>query len=302
MDATLRMLWRGPDGSEWDLLDERSPVRIVRAAGMGMPEFTNRRTVAPNRDGERYRGTKWGVNTLSLTVTVGDIFPALGFLDRRYGDDWRRLDASWRAAVSPEATGEFVVISDAAGERRLRCRLDDKVTIPDTMNPADLGEATYTLPLVADDQPWWVGADVTDEFGWSDAGVPFFGKPGDDHLFAFSPSSPTDTASIGNPGDRDGYLRWKARGPFGAVGVTVGDREVRLPFAVGGNQLVHVDTERQSIVDDHGNSLWPLMGFANPRFGALPSKTAAPIGIRFTDPGEGARVFLALTPRYAGPW
>lgn len=295
---TLQILWEGADKSTWQLSDRSSPVQVLELEGLGLPALTQRRVKAAAFAGERYQGTTWGVGSLRMRVMVGD---PNGARPPRTGDAWRELDRAWRRSVSAETPGKLVVIS-GAGRRELAVRLEDPIAPPAGVNPGLRGLAVYDYSLTADDQPWWAGEEVTAEFVWSSGGEPFFGGLSGDVLFFISPSSQTESATITNPGDREAWPRWYARGPFDEVEIGVGDKTVTLPFGVARDGIVLVDSYEQTITDVAGNSLWRLMGFSNPTFAPIPAGAGMPLVTRLTGASAGAAVGLSLTPLYEAPW
>lgn len=300
MADTLRVLWVGADGSTWDLLDPLSPARAVALEGLGLPGFTQQRAESGAVDGRRYEGTTWNENTLSLTVEVSDAYIPAGWDRRRTGDDWRAVDAAWRRSVSAEVPGRLAVIS-GVGRRELELLLDGPAPPPPGINPGLQGRAVYQLDMVAGDNPWWTGPDVTETFRWAGDGLPFFGGAGDT-LFYISDASETESASITNPGDRPAWPRWMAEGPFTSLKLGIGDVVVPLPFALAAKQKVYVDSRAQSIVDGGGVNLWPLMGYTDPTFAPIPAGEQVPLTTELVGAEQGAQVSVALTPLYQGPW
>lgn len=300
MADILEIQWEGADGSHWDLLDPLSGVQAVAIEGLGMPGFVQQWAELAAREGAKYEGTTWGVNTVNMTVSVGDGRQIPGHL-RRQRDEWRALDAAWKRSVSPERPGRLVVVT-GAGSRSLELQLEQPFAPPAGRNPALRGEATYQLQLTAGDAPWWLGEEVAHDYSWASVSEPFFGGASGGVLLYISKSSTTDRASIANPGDRDAWPRWWARGPFTSVSLGVDGSVVRLPFALGPGQKVFVDSFEQTIVNEQGASLWPLMGYANPTFRPIPAGGLATLEILFTSPGEGATLGVAITPRFEGPW
>lgn len=300
MADTLEVWWEGADGSLWSLLDRSSPVHATSIDGLGMPGFTNRWAELAGFDGQRYEGTTWGANTVNLTVTVSDPIRVPYPTGRRKRDDWRALDAAWRRSLSAEKPGRLTVVS-GAGRRTLELRLDAPFATP-PKNPGARGQATYQHVLTAGDRPWWEGEEIPHEYEWSAVSQPFFGGADGQVLLYISKSSTSDRATIVNPGDREAWPRWWARGPFTSVALGIGGDTVRLPISLGDKQKVFVDSFEQSITDEAGANLWPLMGYANPTFGPIPAGEEVPLAITFTGPAAGAALGVSIVPRFHGPW
>lgn len=301
MPDTLRMVWEGVDGSSWELLDPLSPVRLLSIQGLGMPQFLHQWSESGARDELRYEDTAWGSNIALMTVEVGDDYPIPGRRTRRRDEEWRELDRAWDRALSAEEEGTLVVISDA-GRRSLKLRLNTPNPIPADKNPADRGLATYTLDMVAGEHPWWQGDTVDSEFAWSEETEPFFGGATGEVLLFISQTTDTESARISNLGDREAWPVWWAEGPFETVHLGVGDRVVVLPIPQDVGRRIHVDSYRNTITDEAGQSLWPLMGFATPTFAPIPPGGSVPLHIELVGASSGAKVGVSITPRYRRPW
>lgn len=298
----LQILWVGADGTTWDLLDPFSPVRATAIGGLGLPEFEQQWSTSGAFDGKRYEGTTWNENAVQLQVVVGDAYIPAGFTSRRRGQQWRDLDRAFRRSVSAEVPGQLAVIS-AVGRRELEVRLAEPLAPPPARNPALIGAATYDLQLVAGDEPWWVGEEVSAEFEWGASSEdPFFGGPTGQSLLWISKRSETNTASIANPGDRPVLARWWAGGPFEGLTFGVGQETATLPFGLEQEETVRVDSLTQTIVDGSGVSLWPRMGFVDPTFAAIPPGESVPLVVEIAGAERGALIGLAFRPLYESPW
>lgn len=301
MPDTMRMIWDGVDGSSWDLLDPLSPVRLVSVQGLGMPMFTQEWTESGGRDELRYEDTLWGSTSLVLAVEVGDDYPLPGRRTRRRDEEWRELDRAFHRSLSAERTGVFAV-ETGIGRREMRLRLNTPPQIPGDKNPADRGLASYVLDLVAGEAPWWTGAEVSQSFSWSSSGAPFFGGSFGDVLLYISPTADTSRARILNPGDREAWPRWWAKGPITGVHLGVGSQYVSLPFGLDTEKYVYVDSYAQTITDEAGKSLWPLMGFSDAIFAPIPAGGEVELNVLLSGAAEGAAVGVSITPRYSRPW
>lgn len=304
MVDTLRISWEGADGSSWDLLDPLSPVFAVSIKGLGMPGFLNQWTVSGARDGQRYEGTQWNANTITMIVQVGDTYTQPGFTRRRTGDEWRKLDRDWNRSLSAEKEGRLVVETNLSGRRYLSLRLDAPPDEPGERNPAILGQATYVYVLTAGERPWWEGDPIEAEFPWSVDNKAFFsedGEPNEVGLYVAEDAA-LDAAQLYNPGDREAYPKWWAQGPFGEVHIGVGNAFAQLPFSLSSEQRVYVDSYDQTITDQNGTNLWPLMGHSDPLFPPIPAGAETPLYTLLEDAGSGAAIGVTIVPRYARPW
>jgi hypothetical protein len=306
MADILRITWEGHNGKTWDLINPTSPTFAVSIQGMGMPGFTHQWTVSGARDGQRYEGTDWNAHHLTLTVQVGDTYTAPGFTRRRTGADWRALDRDFRRSFSAEHEGRFVVETES-GRRHLPMRLDDVIPPPSEENPALRGTATYVIALIAGDEPMWIGEPIGAQFQWSTDTTSFFVADGgtvpDDEVDAFiSEDAAINAANLINPGDREAYPVWWAEGPVDEVQVGVGDQYVVLPFSIAEGKKVYVDSFRETITNEQGESLWPLMGFADAVFPPIPPEGEAALHVAMIGATGNAKIGVTITPRYDWPW
>jgi hypothetical protein len=303
MSRFIEVSWTGVDGSMWDLTDYLSPVQLVSAEFPTMPQFTQQFAASPARDGRRYEGTTWQEANCILTVVVGDVVAPEGFKHRRKGTEWRLLDRAFRRSVSPDATGELTITDRNSGTlRRLRLRLDKPLTLPSAEDPAILGVVTYSLILTADDSPWWEGPPVPAEFGAGAKQGPFFGGPTGNTLFYISQTDQLANATIHNPGDREAWPVWWARGPFLTAEVGIQDQTVLLPFTRAAGEYVYVDSYNQTITDQDGKSLWDQMGFTDPVFAPIQPGETVSLHTALTGSDGRAGIGVTLTPLYEGPW
>lgn len=297
---TLQITWEGANGSSWSLLDPFSPVRLISMGGLGMPTFTSQFATTGARDGRRYEGTVWGHSALTVSVLVGDDYPAPGFRHRRVYDDWRALDRSWRKSLSAEKEGRLIV-SSGVGVRSMRLRLAAPLEMP-PRNSGEIGEAVYVMSMSADDHPWWEGEPVSVSVQFEDISKPFYGGPEDDYLFWISDSGVSERAEITNPGDRPAFPRWWARGAASSGLIGIDDKTIPLPFALAPGEEVYVDSDLQTITSGLGESRWADMGFADPTFAPIPAGEQVPVVAHLNDYGPKAEVGLEITPLYEGPW
>lgn len=304
MTPLMEAYWTGADGSIWDLLDVQSGVQLVALDGLGFPSFTQQFAASGQRDGRSYEGTRYQQSTITLVVSVGDIYPQPGQTWRRKGDSWRALDRQWHRSISPEIPGRLTIVTGSGGRRYLDLRLDQPFFPPPGRDPALLGEATYSIVLTADDDPWWVGEKISpQEFSSSgSAPQPFFGGTGGTTLFYISRSETLTRARLSNPGDRPAYPLWWVRGPFTTATIGLGDDTVSLPFTRSAGQTVYVDSFHQTIVDQNGVNLWPLMGFSDPIFAPIPPGEEMSLATNLTGSTSQSAVGVSIIPKYEGPW
>jgi hypothetical protein len=303
---TLSIEWVAHNGTRWSLLDPQSPVCALSIQGMGLPAFEQQRRKLGSRDGSSYEGTTWNENSIMLTVKVGDEYVQPGFRKRRRGADWRELDRKFRLSFSAEHQGKLLVTSES-GQRWMNLRLEQPLEVPPERNPAEIGSATYVLDLTADDEPWWIGEEISESFTTQTDNAAFLipdPEPiaSDEVGLYVAADGEASVARILNPGDRAAWPLWWAQGPANEVHIGLDEQYVVIPFTIAENQRVLVDSYRQSITDESGNSLWSLMGFTDVTFAAVPAGGEVPLHIRLLGAGAGARVGVTIVPRFDGPW
>lgn len=302
MTRSLQALWTGADGSMWDLTSLRSTVNLVALDGLGVPTFNQQFSESGARDGRRYEGTQFRQSELTLQVSVGDVDPLPGRKRRRRDDEWRRLDAAWRKAVSPERTGTLTLVTGGGDVRRsIDLRMAQPALVPPGRDPALIGEATYTYVMTADDQPWWRGAPVQATFAKGADGKPFFSGGSGNRLY-ISETDRLGTATLTNDGDRPAYPMWFAKGPFTSAEVGLGEESIGIRFARVANQYVFVESAREAIYDENQRSLWPLMGFTDPTFAPIPPKQTVELRTVLNDSTEDSAIGVSLIPLYESPW
>jgi hypothetical protein len=303
MPQYIDVTWTGANGTVWDLTAWDSPVQVTTMDLPSTPAFSQQFASSPARDGRRYEGTTWQQADCVLTLIVGDVVPPAGQPHRRRGTEWRKLDKQFRLSMSPSEPGKLTITDrTSATSRHLHLRLDKPLAIPGNEDPAIGGVATYSAIMTADDSPWWEGEVVPATFAAGSQQGPFFGGPNNTTLLYISQTDQLANATITNPGDREAWPVWWARGPFLTAEVGIGDEKVILPFSRGPNQTVHVDSYNQTITDENGDSLWDLMGFTDPVFAAIHPGETVPLHTTLTGSDNRSAIGVSLTPLYEGPW
>jgi hypothetical protein len=121
-------------------------------------------------------------------------------------------------------------------------------------------------------------------------------------LLYISESNQLASATLANPGDREAYPLWWARGPFTSAVLGIGDQVVTIPFSRAAGEYVYVNSAEETITDANGVSLWPLMGFTDPTFAPIPPGESIALVTSLNDPDATSAVGVSITPLYEGPW
>jgi hypothetical protein len=229
-----------------------------------------------------------------MNILVGDQVPPY-----RRADDWRFLDGLFWSSLSTDELATLVI----NGERKLFFRLDQDNEFDFDKDPALLGKAVYPVACIAD-WPLWQGDSITVAFPWApDPGTDYYGgAAGVGPPFIITDASLFSSAMIANPGDFPAWPKWTLRGQAGIVSVGVGDSIISLPFGLNTGDVVIIDTSEETITDDQGNNLWPLMGYAPIDMAPIPPGDLVPIRIGMEDAQAGAEITIELTPQFRRAW
>jgi hypothetical protein len=285
----------GCDGSVWDLLDRRAPVRLRNGlGGLHLPKVSHQWATTARRSGRTWKGAVTDARAFTMNVVVGDPRPP-----HRKGPAWRALDGQFWEALSTDELATLVI----NGERSRAFRLDEDQDLEFDIDPALQGRALYPIACIAD-RPEWLGKPVTQTWTFRpDDTTNFYGDTaGVGPPLYIAQSSLFATASVSNPGDLPAPAVWTATGPAAAFRVGVDGHVIEPPFALQSGDQVILDTEAETIMDPTGNSLWPLMGAAPVDFAAIPHGDEVPLAIGMDTPGPGASISISLTPRFRRAW
>jgi hypothetical protein len=293
--ATASVTLVGVDGRQWDLLDPTSPVSLSKGlGGLHLPHVTQQFIESVGKPGKRWVGSQISARSFNMNILIGDQFPPY-----RTGDNWRFLDGLFWNGLSTDQMATLIF----NGERKLYFRLDEDNEFDFIKDPALHGKAVYPVACIAD-WPLWQSDELTTTFPWApDPGTNYYGgATGVGPPFIISPASLFSSAMISNPGDFPAWPTWTLRGQAGTVSVGVGNSIITLPFGLNDGDVVIVNTEEETITDDQGNNLWPLMGFAPIDLAPIPPGDLVPIRIGMENAKAGASITISLTPQYRRAW
>lgn len=301
----MEMWWEDYLGNKWDFTSEQSGVYLLGDAqikGLHMPPLTRYVDKSPSLAGSRFRG----YDTEEREV----VWPLRVYNDVS-SQAWIEHDNRFWDTLHPERTGKWYVRQPNGQARYLTLRfVDDPTTF--NVDPALVGWQIYS-PILAAERPFWQGKVERRTFGPAGVG-PWLSPPNSDSVFQISRARNVETATVKNDGDVDAYPRWWGIGPSSSMQFGVGADTIQIPFALGVNDWVYVDTStdeqvvyRGHVKDGEGNPLWEgtiddvtsqciVTGFAR-----LPFKSVSTLATAITTTGSG-EIRVEFTNEYLRAW
>lgn len=285
----ITVYWTGANGVTWDLTDWMGGLFITQSGleGLGSPTHTAWNDArSPSSHGQRYTGHIVDARPVVLPL----------YLYAEPGDAWHAADTALWETLRPGVYGTLTVESPA-GVRTLRCRYVSGGDEALTRDPVRFGWQRYAIELVADEDPFWRGEDVT--HSWEQATPSdFFGGTAKAPKFFISSGNMLSTATMTNPGEMDAWPVWRVTGPGSAIALGVGGRQVTYPGAVAAGKVLTVDSDPQAqtaVLD--GVDVTPGLGGYD--FASIPSGQDVPLKISAIG---NTRIEATITPRYYRAW
>jgi hypothetical protein len=221
-----RMIWRGADGSQWNLTDpDGGVVMLADVVGLHLPGYDRLTSTSPARAGSRHRGSRAQERRIEWPLLV-------------WSDDdsaaWRERDRAFWSSLDVDRPGTWVVQAPKGGQTfEIECRLVSDGGFAFSQDPSKAGWALYQVELVAND-PYWLGAEISSS--WANrAADPFFGSDGALHIAS---SATLVDATMSNPGEVSAWVSWTLEGPFTTpVSITVDGGTIKTPTIAAGSVL-----------------------------------------------------------------
>ena len=213
-----------------DLLDPASDgLMLVQdgVRGLSMPPIQRWSSVSPALDGSRWRGHR---------VQEREVFWPLLVWSDAGTDAWLERDSLLWRMLRPDETGTWTVATPRDGFRSLRCRFVDDGDHSFGRDPLRSGWTVYGIRLVAE-QPYWEGEKQIVTWD-NEPAEPFLPGP----PFTISGSNPMDEAVLDNYGDVAAWPVWTVQGPCSSAEVGVGNRKITIPFEIGDDETLVIDT------------------------------------------------------------
>jgi hypothetical protein len=192
----------------------------------------------------------------------------------------------------------------SGAERHLDLRFSNDGDVAYEHDPVLRGWSNYGITLTAE-QPFWRATPIKRE--WSAGGALPFYPAGEGETFVISPSTTLDSSAMPNPGDVDAYPVWEVHGPTTTAQVGVAGRNITIPFAVGENQVLVIDTaptaQAATLYDVAGgvrsNAVDKTVELGTANFVPVPADSVTTTTLSISGSGK---VSLILTPLYLRAW
>jgi len=283
------VIWRGWDGSEWNLTDWRTSGVVLMMdglTGIHTPLFDDYVATSPRVAGQRYLGSRTQARTIDLTLLIYNDENSEGWIAQN--------DAFWYS-MRPDRTGTLLIRGPGGKERSIDLRYTPTSAHSFSRDPASSGWAVYQPTMTADD-PYFYG-DWIDIYEWqNETPQPFIPVTGAQPL-NISNSSSSDKALLNNPGDVAAWPQILITGPVTAT-VSIGSGSMTFPAVASGDVLTAETDPRIAkvtsittggVVTDRWASVIPW----DPR--PLPVGEDISIGLSMSGTG---RVKVRFQPRY----
>jgi hypothetical protein len=285
----MSLLWRGADGSEWDLGDDSSGVVLGDGVeGLHFPQvqrFLSRSRAIP---GHRLRG--WRAEAREV------FWPLLIWGSST--EEWLERHRLFMRTLHPIVPGRWTVnTGDEERHLELTGVFDDGHAYG--RDPALFGWAKYGVTLEAQ-QPFWQGKTIRRGPWRTPDPQPFFSGP----PFTISSSTTFGAASVPNTGDVDVWGVWWATGPLSAIELGVGDTLITPPFDLEAGEMLRIDTDprnptaqKGAEVDDtalfEGSDVTPALGMQD--YASVPPGERVELHVNAVGSGS---IMFDLTPLY----
>ena len=279
----LTVVWKGCDGSVWDLTDRESGVALFLkgVVGLHFPKFTRHKSKSRAIPGSRLRGWQ---------ATEREVFwPVLVWADG--SDAWRDRNNAFMNSFHPATPGTWTVKAGSNPPRTLDLTLvvDDDYAFE--IDPLQRGWAEYGVTLEAA-KPYWRGQKEVAGPWLAPAAVPFIDPAGAPPLH-ISAGTTFGAAKVPNVGDVEAWGVWTLVGPLTDIELGVGG-VVMTPFDLGVDDVLVIDTDPENAtVTLNGADATTELGLQD--YAAVPP--GAEVALHVEAIGGGS-VQFELTPLY----
>lgn len=274
-------------GKTFELSNWRTGIFLGKGGveGLGTPPQIRHISEAPGRPGTRYRGQR---------ELERPVFWPIHIYSDISSEHWLSLDREFWDTMDPQITGVWSVQAPGRKPRYLNCRFINDGGQAYEVDPSSLGWAVYGVSLVAED-PYWYEDLITKSFymGVDEVDfIPVGGAP-DFHITA---GASLTNSEVTNPGDVEAWPVWTIRGPGSNISIIVDGAELALIPALAANDVVVIDTWRQTVMKN-GVRVRGLLSKYD--FAPIPPKGTSALDL--TALGTGY-IDVAFFPKYRRAW
>lgn len=279
------MVWRGADGSVWDLTDPDGPVTAEPGlTGVLDPPITQHMRSGP-MPGARSLGVSVGPQEVRLAVRIAD--PTLS--EAAY----RAVVAGFLRSLSADVDGQLAVITDD-GWRNLACRLLTGIEPTFASMPGVHRHQVWPVALLALD-PYWRSDPISRTFSAAPPDLTPHAQTTGTGDFWLAESAGVSTATFANPGDIPAWPVWTVTGPTSGVVVGLAGNTIRYePTLLGGQTLV-IDTDpTHPRVTLDGANAWSGIAPDGYHPAPVPPGESVPLSIVSAGLDSGAQVTIVI--------
>jgi hypothetical protein len=247
--ASLSLIWRGWDGSVWDLNSRENGVLIYRGGveGMHNPRITKHASTSRAVPGSRQRGWR---------AEARDVFWPI-YLWGDSSAQWRERNNAFLRTIHPDLPGTWEVTGAETRTLSLTGTFGDPHSYD--IDPQLSGWVQYGVTLEAE-QPYWAGPKIK-RGPWKAPASRSFIDPAGSPPLHISKGSAFGSATIPNPGDVEVWGVWTGIGPLSDIAVGIDDTIVTVPFDLDAGDVLIIDTDpRNPSVTLNGVDAEELLG------------------------------------------
>jgi phage-related protein len=280
---TESIFWVDPDDGvteldcEWDATGRFAPNPVFEADGV------------PGQSGQRLRFVRHDVHEFAMKFWLAE-------------DSEQLLRTTLRSTIykmdPTRGIGRLRVIAPGGDSREIFCRVSSGLGISEVLGEDSAFYAQRISATFLAHDPYW--------YAVGDTAIVYTGAAEVATFFPFFPlrlsasSVFVNDTSINNPGDLEAWPVWTIEGPGSNIVFTniTTSQSLTLNTAVSSGQSVTIDTRpgAKTVLDDDGNSLFPLMTPTSTLFPLTRGDNHIQISMDSTSTTSAIR--LAFRPRY----
>lgn len=280
---TESIFWVDPDEGvteldvEWDASGRFAPNPVFEADGV------------PGQSGQRLRNVRHGVHEFAMKFWF-------------YDTTEESLRSQLRSIIykmdPTRGIGRVRVVAPGGDSREIFCRVSSGLGLSEVLGEdAGIISQRISAAFIAHDPYWYSVGDTAIVYsGVTDVATffPFF------PLRLSASAVFVNDSSINNPGDLEAWPVWTISGPGSNIVITnlTTSQSLTLNTSVTSGQSITIDTRpgAKTVLDDGGNSLFPLMTPTSVLFPLAKGDNHIQVAMDSTSATSSIR--LAFRPRY----